>query len=90
MMSEQSEQIEMLQDVALAVRRVGGFSSCARLLVARGLRDECTPQAVMDWVSKGYCPPDAALLLEELTGIDRVHLVSEKLKALCCPSDRRD
>lgn len=69
-------------DVAEAVRRLGGPSAVARSLMEQGLRERITPQAISDWVARGYAPPDLALWLETGSGIPREHLIAPYLQPL--------
>ncbi len=69
----------------LAIKRLGGQSAVARQVVAAGLRDRISPQAIGEWVRRGYAPPDVAVWLEAQAGIDRVHLIDPKFRILFQP-----
>ena len=68
--------------LAYAIRRLGGFSACARAIVDAGLADRMTPQNVFNWLQRGSCPPKYAVWLEQQTGVPREELVNEELAAL--------
>ncbi len=63
--------------ISLAVKILGGPAATARLM-----RPALTPQAISNFVSRGYVPPERAVELERLAGIPRENLVKASLRTL--------
>lgn len=53
-----------------------------RLAFARSLTPPITVQAVGQWVKRGWVPPQRALEIEALYGVDRALLIKPELAAL--------
>ena len=53
-----------------------------RRAFAQSLTPSITVQAVCQWVRRGWVPPQRALEIERLYGVDRAYLVKPELVAL--------
>ena len=53
-----------------------------RRAFAQSLSPTVTVQALCQWVRRGWVPPQRALEIERLYGVDRAHLVKPDLVAL--------
>jgi len=63
--------------VSLAVKILGGPAA-----TARRMSPPLTPQAISNFVAKGYVPPERAVELERLAGVPREDLVKASLRML--------
>lgn len=61
--------------------RYGAQTALAKLLDVR-------PQAVSQWLARGYVPPERAAEVESLTGVPRKGLMDPELVELVCPTRR--
>ena len=63
--------------IEVAIAKAG-----TRRAFAQSLSPTVTVQALCQWVRRGWVPPQRALEIERLYGVDRAHLVKPDLVAL--------
>ena len=77
--------------IARAVRLMGGLTRTAHRLQHLAPAGTLTPQAVYQWLERGYCPPAYAVPIEQLTEIPRELLIDPEIGRLfegLCPDDQ--
>lgn len=70
-----------MRNVDLAIIKAGGRAALARHLGV-------TRQAVHNWVSRGFIPPDRAIAVEKAFGVPAAGLVSPKMRRLLTSMQR--
>jgi len=63
--------------IEAAIQRAG-----SRQIFADSLEPPVSVQAVCQWVKRGWVPPQRAMEIERLYGVDRAYLVKPELVAL--------